>query len=438
MNRKMFVILSTLVLASLMMSACSPATTPAPAPTQPSAATQAPAAPAATEAPAQPGGSEKTAIIGFTASLTGSLNVESTRQNNGFKLWMDQVNAAGGIKLADGSMVKFESKFYDDESKKDRVQELYTKLSTEDNANFLISPYGSGNTDAAAVIAEQYGKIMITTGAASDGTYQKGYTLVYQSYTPASHYLTGALDLLASLDANAKKIAIIHENDKFSTDVAKALEKYATDKGYTITLNEGYDTGTTDFAPIINKLPADLDAVMGGGHFADGQQFAKAMFDKGIKAKFISLLVAPPEPTFAEIGDAAFGIIGPSQWEPLAAFTPDYGPTGADFVSAYKAAYGEDPSYHAAGGYTAGLILQKGIETAGSLDAAAIKTALDGVDMMTFFGHIKFETSAESHGLQTGHSMVYIQWQKDDSGTLVKQVVWPAEGKTADPVYPIK
>src|SRR5512133_354431 len=438
MNRKLFVLLSLWIFTSLVMSACSPATTPAPVPTQPPAPTQAPAAPAATEAPAQPGGAGKTAIIGFTASLTGSLNVESTRQNNGFKLWMDQVNAAGGIKLADGTMVKFESKFYDDESKKDRVQELYTKLSTEDNANFLISPYGSGNTDAAAVIAEQYGKIMITTGAASDGTYQKGYTLVYQSYTPASHYLTGALDLLASLDANAKKIAIIHENDKFSTDVAKALEKYATDKGYTITINEGYDTGTTDFAPIINKLPADVDAVMGGGHFADGQQFAKAMFDKGIKAKFISLLVAPPEPTFAEIGDAAFGIVGPSQWEPLAAFTPDYGPTGKAFIDAYKAAYNEDPSYHSAGGYTAGLILQKGIEAAGSLDTDAVKKALDAIDMTTFFGHIKFDTSAENHGLQIGHSMVYIQWQKDASGNLVKQVVWPAEGKTAEPVFPIK
>jgi ABC-type branched-subunit amino acid transport system substrate-binding protein len=442
MNRKSSVLVSVLVFASLVMAACAPAT-PAteapPAATEP--LTQATEAPAGTEAPAatEPAaGAEKTAIIGFTASLTGSLNVESTRQNNGLKLWMDQVNQAGGIKLADGTVVKFDSKFYDDESNKDRVQELYTKLVTEDKADFLISPYSSGLADASAVIAEQYGKIMITTGAASEGTYQKGYTLVYQSYTPASKYLAGAVDLLASLDANAKKIAIVHENDKFSTDVTTALESYATDKGYEVVLNEGYDTGTTDFAPIINKIPADVDAVMGGGHFADGQQFAKALFDKGINAKFISLLVAPPEPTFVEIGDAAFGIVGPSQWEPLAAFTPDYGPTGADFVSAYTAAYGEDPSYHAAGGYAAGLILQNGIETAGSLDAAAIKAALDGVDMTTFFGHIKFDTSAESHGLQTGHSMVYIQWQKDASGALEKQVVWPAEAKTADPVYPIK
>jgi branched-chain amino acid transport system substrate-binding protein len=442
MNRQLFALLSVLVFVSLVLAACG---APQAAPTSPPAATEAPTqatqAPAATEAPAatQPSGAaEKTALIGFTASLTGSLNVESTRQNNGLKLWMDQVNSKGGIKLTDGTVVKFNSKFYDDESNKDRVQELYTKLVTEDKADFLISPYSSGLADASAVIAEQYSKIMITTGAASEGTYKKGYTLVYQSYTPAGKYLTGAADLLASLDANAKKIAIIHENDKFSTDVATALESYAKDKGYEILMNEGYDTGTTDFAPIINKIPADVDAVMGGGHFADGQQFAKALFDKGIKAKFISLLVAPPEPTFAEIGDAALGIVGPSQWEPLAAFTPDYGPTGADFVSAYKAAYGEDPSYHAAGGYVAGLILQKGIETAGSWDPQAIKTALDGVDMTTFFGHIKFDTSAESHGLQVGHSMVYVQWQKDASGTLAKQVVWPAEAKTADAIYPIK
>ena len=434
MKRSLFNLFALLVVLSLALAACG-----APAPTAAPVA-EAPAA-AATEAPAEAAPAaavEKTAIVGFTASLTGKLNVESTRQNNGFKLWMDQVNAAGGITLADGTVVKFDSKFYDDESNKDRVQELYTKLVTEDNADFLISPYSSGLADASAVIAEQYGKIMVTTGAASDSTYQKGYTLIYQAYTPASAYLTGSLDLLANADAAAKKIAIVHENDKFSTDVVTALEAYAIEKGYEVVLNEGYDSGTTDFAPIINKIPADVDAIMGGGHFADGQQFAKALSDKGVAAKFISLLVAPPEPTFAEIGDAAFGIVGPSQWEPLAAFAPDYGPTGAEFIEAYTAAFGEEPSYHAAGGYAAGLILQKGIETAGSLDVEAVKAAIDSEDMMTFFGHIKFDTSAENHGLQVGHSMVYVQWQKDASGALIKQVVWPLEGKTAETVYPIK
>ncbi len=176
----------------------------------------------------------RTVVIGFTASQTGKYNVESTRQVNGLNLWINQVNDAGGITLSDGTVITFDTVSYDDESATDRVQELYTRLATDDNADFLISPYSSGLTDASAVIAEQYNKIMITTGAASDSTYQKGYTLVFQTYTPASRYLTGALDLLASLDDSAKNIAIVHENDKFSTDVSNALNDYALSQGYDV------------------------------------------------------------------------------------------------------------------------------------------------------------------------------------------------------------
>src|SRR5512135_1936033 len=73
-------------------------------------------------APATPqpsAGGEMRAVIGFTASKTGSLNVESTRQTNGLNLWIKQVNEAGGIKLKDGTTVTFEAKFYDDESNTD-------------------------------------------------------------------------------------------------------------------------------------------------------------------------------------------------------------------------------------------------------------------------------------------------------------------------------
>lgn len=404
----------------------------------------------ATPNPAQPAaqGKEVRATIGFTVSQTGSLNVESTRQTNGLNLWMKQINDAGGIKLKDGSTVKFDAKSYDDESNKDRVQELYTRLATQDNASFLISPYSSGLADAAAVIAEQYSKIMITTGAASDSTYKKGYTLVYQAYTPASKYLTGAVDLLKATDPSVKKIAIVHENDKFSTDVSNAVNSYAKDQGYEVVLFEGYDTGTADFAPFINKIQsAAPDVILGGGHFQDGSTFAKQLSEKKLAAKMVVLLVAPPEPTFAEIGEAALGIIGPSQWEPQVNFTAEsakkanltfYGPNNADFVNNYKAAYKEDPSYHAAGGYAAGLILQNAIEAAGSLDTQSIKAALDKMNILTFFGHIQFDASKDSHGLQTGHSMVYIQWQKDTSGALAKQVVWPAEGATAKILYPFR
>ncbi len=433
-------ILSWLVILALFVSACAAA--------GPSGGGESGAAPASGESAAAPAGGEKTVTIGYTSSLTGKLNVESTRQTNGLNLWMNQVNDGGGIQLADGTTVKFQSKFYDDESSGDRVQELYTKLATEDNADFLISPYSSGLTASASVIAEQYQKPMITTGAASDSNYTQGYTLVYQAYTPASKYLTGAADMIAAGSPDLKKIAIVHENDKFSTDVATALQSYAEGKGYEIVLFDGYDSGTTDFAPIINKVQqAAPEALLGGGHFQDGSTFARQLAEKGLPLQYLVLLVAPPEPSFAELGDAAIGVAGPSQWEPQAAYTAEaadaaglawYGPSAADFVAAYQGAYGEEPSYHAAGGYAAGLILQAAIEQAGSVDAQAVKEALDSLDQLNFFGHIKFDTTPEAHGLQTGHEMVYVQWQKDDGGNLVKQIVWPAEAKTADALTPVR
>ena len=408
-------------------------------------------APEATTAPEpttaeQPMAEEVTMVIGFTTSQTGNYNVSSLRQVNGLMLWMNEVNDAGGVTLSDGTVVKFDYKTYDDESTTERVQELYTRLATEDNADFLISPYSSGLTAAAALIAEQYGKIMITTGAASDSTYKEGYTLVFQAYTPSSRYLTGAVDLLANVDPSVKQLAFVYENDKFSTDVVNAAKEYAETQGYEVVLFEGYDSETKDFGPFINKiLDTGAEAVMGGGHFQDGSTFARQVHEKDVDMNYFALLVAPPEPDFADLGDAAVGVIGPSQWEPLAAFTPEsaqeaglewFGVLGSEFDAAYQAAYNEEPSYHSMGGYVAGQILQKAIMDADSTDPEAVKAAMEAMDMLTAYGRITFDTSPEAHGLQIGHSMVYIQWQKDDAGNLVKQVVWPLEGKTADTLYP--
>lgn len=392
------------------------------------------------------GGDMQTVTIGYTASKTGSQEVSSRNQTRGLELWLEQVNE-NGITLSDGTVVKFEAKTYDDESAKERVQLLYTTLIEQDQADFLISPYSSGLTDAAAVIAEQNGKVMITTGAASDATYKKGLTSAFQLYTPASRYLTGAIDMLANTDPNAKKIAIVYENAKFSTDVVEAAKAYAESKGYDIVLFEGYDSETADFAPFINKIAAaEPDAIMGGGHFNDGSTFARQLHEKQTDVKFLALLVAPPELDFAELGDAALGVVGPSQWEPQANYTEAaaketglewYGLTVADFAKMFEDKYGEAPGYHSAGGYGAGLILQKAIEDADSVDPEKVKAALDKMDVLTFYGHVNFDTSEEAHGLQSAHDMVYVQWQKDADGNLVKEVVWPIEGKSADPLYPL-
>lgn len=427
MNRKLSVLLSFLALASLVLAACAPS-------------------PAATSPAVEDGGKQKTVVIGFTSSLTGAQEVSSKRQVNGLTLWMNQVNEAGGIHLSDGTLVKFSAQTYDDESNKERVQELYTRLITEDNADFLISPYSSGLTAAASIIAEQNGRIMITAGAAEDDAYKTGNTSLFQLYTPGSQYLLSTVDMLKTLDPSAR-VAIVHENDKFSTSVVEGLKPYLEAQGFEVVLEEGYASDTTDFGPVINKIvDSGATVLLGGGHYPDGSTFARQLYERKAGLKFISLLVAPADSKFPELGDAALGVSTSSQWELSATHTPEeaaalgkewYGPSGQEFADAYLALTGDKPTYHAAGGYLTGLVLQKAIEAADSVDPDKVRAALEAMDIFTFYGGIKFDTGAEAHGLQIGHEMVVAQWQKNEAGELVRQVIWPADVATTAPLYPI-
>ena len=196
MKGKIVKLLTLLMVASMFLAACGSSAPEEPAEPAMPEPTEAPAEPAATEAPAEPMMEEQTVVVGFTSSLTGSLEVSSKRQVDGFTLWMNQVNDNGGIALSDGTVVKFAAQTYDDESNSERVQELYTRLINEDNANFLISPYSSGLTSAASIVAEQNGKVMITIGAAEDDAYKTGNTGLFQLYTPGSLYMSSTVDML--------------------------------------------------------------------------------------------------------------------------------------------------------------------------------------------------------------------------------------------------
>jgi branched-chain amino acid transport system substrate-binding protein len=378
----------------------------------------------------------QTITVGFTVSKTGALNVDSLEQYNGFELWRDQVNAAGGIKAGGKSyQVKFAS--YDDESNTKRVQQLYSRLILEDKADFLFSPYSSPLTATAAVVTEQYGKIMLTTGAAEEKTYKLGNKYLFQMFAPATQYLTTAIDALKAKDPKAT-IAFVYEDAAFSVAVVKPAIPYAQQQGFNVVFSEAYAPATTDFSAILDKVIASKATVlMGGGHYPDGSTLARQLRARKASLKMITLLVAPDSPKWTELGDAAEGIAVPSQWEPQLGAKPQFGPTVPEFNKAYTAKYNSEPSYESAGGYACGLILQHAIEQAGGIDAAKVAAVLNAVDATTFYGKTKFATDPNEHVLEVGHTMVIAQWQKDKSGKLVKQVIWPLANKSANLVYPI-
>jgi branched-chain amino acid transport system substrate-binding protein len=382
---------------------------------------------------ATPALADDTITIGFTVSQTGPLNNDSVAQMRGFELWRDEVNAAGGIK-AGGKQYKINFASYDDESQNVRVQQLYTRLIAQDKAQFLFSPYSSGLVATAAIISEQYGKVMLTTGGAEEKSYQLGNKNLFQVYSPAGQYLAGALDALREKNPKAQ-VAFIYEDDPFSKAVALVTRDLAKRQGVNIVLDESYSPSTTDFGPIINKLiSAKADALLGGGHYPDGSTLARQLHDQKAGLKWVTLLVAPDTPKFAELGDAAVGITVPSQWAPQVTYKPDFGPTAQEFNQRFTDKYKIAAGYHAAGGYTAGLLLQHAVEQAGSIDQAKVAAVLNKIDATTMFGRTKFSTEPKEHGLQLAHAMVLGQWQKK-GGQLVKEVIWPNEAKTADIIY---
>jgi branched-chain amino acid transport system substrate-binding protein len=376
-----------------------------------------------------------TITIGFTASRTGPLNVDSTGQERGYEFWRDEVNAKGGIKVGDKQyQVKFVS--YDDQSVGGRVQQLYTRLINQDRAQFLFSPYSSGLVAPAAIISEQYGKVMIDSGGAEEKPFELGNKHLFMVITSASHYLSGAVEALKSKNPHAK-VALIYSDDPFSKTVLAAAREQAKAAGLDVVLDESYAPSTTDFGPIVNKvISSNAEALLGGGHYSDGATLARQLHDQKADLKWISILVAPADDKFADLGAAALGVTVPSQWELQVSYKPDFGPTTQEFAKAFHAKFKAPPDYHSASGYTSGVVLERAIETAGSLDPAKVTAALDATDFTTFFGHIKFATDPTHHGLQSAHQMVLAQWQKQNA-KLGRQVVWPLAAKSADLIYPI-
>lgn len=378
---------------------------------------------------------DNTITVGFTESQTGPLNVDSLGQSRGYQFWRDEVNAAGGIKAGGKSyMVKFVS--YDDQSVGGRVQQLYTRIINEDHAQFLFSPYSSGLTAPAAVISEQYGKIMIDSGGAEEKPFELGNKYLFMVLTSAGHYLSGAVEALKAKDPHAK-IAAVYSDDPFSKVVLAAAVQQAKDAGLEVVMDESYAPSTTDFGPIVNKIvSSNADAFMGGGHYSDGATLARQMYDQKANMKWVSILVAPADDKFGELGRAAMGVTVPSQWEVQVSYKPQFGPTTPEFAKAFQDKFHVPADYHAASGYTAGAVLQHAIEQANSIDPEKVTAALNAMDVTTFYGHLKFATDPGHHGLQEAHQMVLAQWQMVN-GKLGRQVVWPEVAKSADLLYPI-
>lgn len=385
-----------------------------------------------------------TILIGTTISEKGKYVHEGWQAKYGMLAAIEWFNRHGGVNVG-GKRYKLELKYYDDESSSDRVPELMSKLIEEDKVNFILLPYSSGLTKAAAPVVEAHKVIGVSHGGASDTIFQAGYKYIVQALSPATSYLKSVVDLLKAQNDPDIKVALIYENAPFASMVALGAKEKLKAYGIPIVYEYKYEKGAQEFGSVIAEAMAKgANVLLGGGHFADGTALTQQAWQLGWKLKAIAILVAPTLPEFYEqLKNAAENVMAPAQWEIGVAYSPEaakkkgiewYGPTNEEFIDIFHELTAKekgkpvDPDYHATEAAAAIIFLAKAIEEAGTLDTDAVREAMNRVHIMTCFGELKIDPQT---GLQVAHQMIVVQWQNG-----VKKIIWPKEAAQAAPVYP--
>ncbi len=369
-------------------------------------------------------------ILGAPLGITGSLAKESELTKQGYDLWLDWINARGGI-VVNGVKHPVQIKYYDDTSDANQSAVLTQKLITTDKANFLLGPYGSTATNTDAAIAEQNQIPMVEANGAAEKIFNQGYKYTFGVLSPASKYLQGVIDMAATLTPKPTTIFMLSADDSFSLEVAKGVTDYAPTKGMTVLPVKKYKNGSTQLlAEVQAAKAANPDIVLNSGHLLEAIAINKAAKEQKLNAKIFAYSVGPSTPDFiTSLGKDADYVYGGSQWTPQVKYTPAFYLTVPQYVAAYKAKYPTfgDPDYHVAMSTMACLALQRAIENAGSLDAKKVRDTLAALDVTTFAGQIKFD----SRGLNIYKPMVVEQIQKGAHHT-----VFPLDVADAKPDYP--
>lgn len=374
-----------------------------------------------------------TIVFGTTISMTGPLAKESEYSRDGYLLAISTINKRGGIKLG-GKTYKAALKYYDDGSQPERTAQLYEKLIAEDHVDLLLGPFSSGLTGMAAPIAEQYRMPMIAPHGSAESIYEQGFRYTFGVVSPAKNYLRGIIAVVLAKDPGAKTVALLGEDEPFAKEVVAGAAEYAEERGMTVVFRALYPTRTQDVSVMLtainNRHP---DLLLGAGHLQDTLLIARQAKDLGVSPKAMGFSVGPSAPEFrANLKRDADYIFGATQWtSALNYHGDDPWETPQAYAAAFRAqypAYDEVP-YQAAESTVALIAYARAIERANTLAPDVMRDTLAGLDMMTFYGRIKFDT----RGVNIYKPMAVEQLQPDGR----KYTVFPHDVAEREALYPM-
>ena len=368
-------------------------------------------------------GSPDSIRVGMCASLSGQFQVQGTQALRGTTAWVEDANRRGGLFVRDlGRALPVTLIHYDDRSKAADVRTLVQRLVAEDGVHLLLGPYSSVLTMAAAQVAEELGVTLWNHGGSADAILEQGYRWTVSILSPASQYLVGAVDFVLQADPSARRAAFIHSSTgAFSRSVAEGAAKRAVELGMEVVFRGTFDSPASDFSGLLRRVAdSSPDLLVGVGRIADDLLLAQQL-DPSI-ARTVALVATPIEQFKQALGPKSEGFVGPSQWESAVSAAPDYGPTTEEVLQRLG-----QPDYPMAQGYAGGLVAQRCLEEAGTVDQHALRQAASALDFTTFYGRFKI---APESGRQVGHEVLLVQWQHGE-----KVIVWPPALAQAPVVY---
>lgn len=335
---------------------------------------------------------QETLRIGAPLPITGALAPEGSKLKQGYELWLETVNQAGGVKLGD-KRVKVELVYYDYQSTTPKAVQLAEKLISGDKVDFLFSPFGSGAAKAVSAIAEKYGVPMLASSASSSEVFDQGYKNLFGLYTDNSSLSEPIADVVKAKLPALKRVAILARNDLYPLSLGNEFEKSAKKRGLDVVYYEKYPIGTLDHSSALTQLRAvNPDWVIVTGYINDLILIRKQAAELKVGGQIYTLINGPAYQEWIDaVGPLAENVTTASWFHPVLDYKSEdiFGSTRS-FVSLFKAKYGSEPDFTQASGAAVGVILQLAIERAGSKDHSAVREQLVKGDFRTFFAPVSF------------------------------------------------
>ncbi len=334
---------------------------------------------------AAPQGGTGTIKIGVLGCTSGDYAQYGNAVIHGAQLYIDKVNAAGGI-----NGKKIEYIIYDDKGDPTEAVNAYNRL-VGNGITALLGSVLSGATAAVVGEANPTNMPMITASATDAGvTYNADKKLVYKNVFRTCYidpFQGQKMADYASQKLNAKTAAIIFETgNDYAVGLKNAFIAKAKANGITVVAETAYSKGDKDFKSQLTNIKAkNPDVIFCPNYYEDDGMIVTQARQLGIKSVFMGGDGWANVYKYASAADLEGSI-----------FCSSYAPGSTDeikkFEADFKAKYpNETPNMFSAQGYDAAIVLLDAIKAAESknlkVGSAEYKQAIiDGMKNTTSVG----------------------------------------------------